>query len=107
AGQVVTVGLKHFAGSGTTVAIQDSSGNTLMTSMAAVNVEQAINNYAAPADGTYYIVVSGTSAASYNLVVTRDAAFDTEANDTYATAQPLDGNRGVIGAIYSPVVPSS
>src|SRR5207244_356413 len=42
----------------------------------------------------------------YSAIVTRNTAFDTEANDSFATAQPLASNSGALGGIYSGVVPS-
>ena len=60
---------------------------------------RAISAFTAPAIGTYYVVVSCTPAATYNLVVTRDAAFDTPPNNTFATAEDVTGTQGTVGAI--------
>jgi hypothetical protein len=108
AGQRATIGLKNLSGGGTTVALQNSGGVTLATGIAAGNLDQVISNFAAPADGTYYLVVTASgTAATYNLTVTRDATFDTEPNDTFSMAQPLDGSSGAIGAFsQTAVVPS-
>ena len=46
-------------------------------------------NYALPTTGTYYVVLTGTSAIDYNLVVTRNAELDSEANDSLGTAQQV------------------
>jgi predicted outer membrane repeat protein len=62
------------------------------------NVSKIISNYSA-APATYYVRVAGESDVSYSLVVTKNAAFDTEPNNTIATAQSVAGTRGVLGAI--------
>src|SRR5207248_981115 len=43
--------------------------------------------------------VSADTSAPYSLVVTRDAAFDTEPNDSFATAQDMSGRTGALGAV--------
>src|SRR5262249_24814060 len=63
----------------------------------AINVDEVINNFRAPTSGTYYVSVTGAPGTTYNLVVTRNADFDTEQNDSFARAQNLDGAKGVLG----------
>jgi hypothetical protein len=100
AGELVTVGLKNLTGSGDSLSIQDSTGRTLATAAAGTgSLDQVINNFTAPAAGTYYLVVSGSSAATYNLVVTQDATFDTKTNAASATAQDITGTAGVSGGL--------
>ena len=100
AGELITVGLKNLTGSGTSLRLQDSSGNTLATGTAgAAGVDEAISNFAAPAAGTYYVVVGGSSAATYSLVVVRDATFDTKNNATMGTAQAVTGATGALGDV--------
>jgi hypothetical protein len=102
AGELDTVGLKYLTGSGDSLSIQDSTGRTLATGTAgAGNLDQLIGNFTPPAAGTYYLVVSGSSAATYNLVVTRDATFDSKTNSTSATAQDITGTAGVSGSLSS------
>src|SRR4029077_10331808 len=55
----------------------------------------------AAAGGLYYARVSGNLPSDYSLVVTRDATFETESNDTFATAQNISGTQGVLGAVTS------
>jgi ELWxxDGT repeat protein len=107
AGQHVTIGVKSATGSGITIALLDASGKTLATGVNAANVDQAINDFAAPAAGRYFIQLTGSTTTVYNLVVTRDAVFDVEPNNSPTTAQPLDGVNGVVG-YYAPgtVVPA-
>ncbi len=70
----------------------------------ATNVSEIISNFVATTTGTYYLKVTGEPSAEYSLTVTRDAAFDTEPNDTQDTAQPLAGNRAALGAIVNAAV---
>jgi len=98
--ELATVGLKNLTGSGDTITIQNSSGTTLATGVAgAANLDQVINNFVAPTAGTYYVVVSGSTQATYDLVVTRDATFDQKNNATFATAQNITTTTGAVGAL--------
>ncbi|HEY8461328.1 MAG TPA: PxKF domain-containing protein, partial [Blastocatellia bacterium] len=63
------------------------------------NVDSAISNFVAPDDGVYYARITSLASVPYNLVITRNAVFDTEDNNTPATAQPLGIGRGALGAI--------
>ena len=66
------------------------------------NVSQLINNYVVNKTGTYYLQVTGT--AQYSLVVTRNTTFDSEGNDSIATAKDLStpevaSSRWALGAL--------
>ena len=98
AGQRASVGMKSLSGGGVTVTIQNAAGQTVATGAAAANLEQTINGFTAVAAGTYYVVVSATTYSTYNLAVTRDAAFDTEANNTFAAPQNLGTLGSALGA---------
>ncbi len=68
------------------------------------NVDQIISNFLATSSGTYFLKVNSDGGATYNLVVTRNADFDTENNDSIETAQPIvspeaAGRRWVMGAV--------
>ena len=98
----------------TRLELRDGGGTVVAAGVPADNLTAAVNNFVAPATGTYYARVSGSGTGTYNLVVTRDAAFDTEANNSFATAQPLAGAQGALGAVGTiplsaptAVVPSS
>jgi hypothetical protein len=103
AGQSITVGLKNLTGFGDTIAIQDAHGNTLATGVAgAANLDEQISGFVAPAAGTYYLVVSAAATnATYDLVISRGAAFGTKPNATFATAQNVTGVQGAVGALTS------
>ena len=104
AGEQVTVGVEGqtavgLPADGVTVALLDAAGNVLASGVTgATNLDQVIGNYAVATSGTYFVRVTAPTPTRYGLVVTRGAAFDTEANDTFATPQPL-GPRGALGAI--------
>src|SRR5262245_39437563 len=98
ANDVVSAALKNLSGAGANVFLEDCTGTVLATGAGgSTNYERGIRNFLITDGGTYFLRVSGTVAATYNLVVTRNAAFDTEGNDTIATAQNLNPTRGVLG----------
>jgi FG-GAP-like repeat/Bacterial pre-peptidase C-terminal domain/Bacterial Ig-like domain len=84
-----------------TMELQDDTGTVLATGTAgAENLDLNIGSYVATTDGTYYVHIGGAGQRDYSLVVTRNAAFDTEPNNSIATAQPLDlagGTATVLG----------
>ncbi|MGI6419918.1 MAG: S8 family serine peptidase [Thermoguttaceae bacterium] len=82
--------------------LQDASGATLVPGGAGTaNIDRLIDGFVAPSTGTYYALVTGLPRTQYSLVVTRNAAFDAEKNDTLGAAQDLAGRQVVLGAITS------
>src|SRR5204863_529929 len=67
----------------------------------ATNLTRAIANFTSATAGTYYARITGDSSVPYSLVVTRSAAFDAEPNNSFATAQGLNGTAGALGSIFS------
>ncbi len=70
------------------------------------NLHEVISDFIAATSGNYYLLVSGGGAdgADYNLVVTRNAEFDAEMNNSFASAQsiastPVAGRQWALGAI--------
>jgi hypothetical protein len=105
---VVSAALENLSGSGANVFLEDCAGTILATGAGgATNYDSGIRNFLITTGGTYFLRVSGTVASTYNLVVTRNAAFDTEGNDTIATAQSLNPSRGVLGHVTGGVAPVS
>jgi len=99
AGQVATIVVTSLGAGASQVILEDGSGNALAVGVGgATNVTQVINRYQAPSAATYYAVVTGDAGVAYSLVVTRGADFDTEPNDTLATAQPVTAG-AVLGAL--------
>ncbi|GDY10471.1 hypothetical protein LBMAG52_39590 [Planctomycetia bacterium] len=75
------------------LALLDSAGVTVATgSVGASNVDESISNFVSVTGGTYYAQVTGGNRVDYSLVVVRDAGFDLEANNLFATAQVLNSN---------------
>ncbi|MBL8180376.1 MAG: M36 family metallopeptidase [Blastocatellia bacterium] len=81
-----------------------NSGGTVVAAGAAgsTNLEKVIAGYTAPSSGTYYLRVSGFTAADYQLITTKGGVFDAEPNDTFATAQNITGQAGVSGYSSEP-----
>src|SRR5262249_38901901 len=106
ADDVVSAALKNLMGSGTNLFLEDCDGTVLATGAGgSTNYESGIRNFIITTGGTYFLHVSGTVAATYDLVVTRNAAFDTEGNDTFASAQSLNPTRGVLGHVTGGAAP--
>lgn len=100
AGDITTLAVKSTGAVVASVDLLDSGGATLATGAGGpTNVDRVISNFAAGTSGTYYARVTSASSVPYNLVVTRNAAFDTEGNDSFAAAQVIDGNKGALGSI--------
>src|SRR5262249_18473758 len=99
AGDTVSVALKNLTGSGTNVFLENASSVLATGAAGATNYDRGISSFTLTAPGPYYVRVSGGGAATYSLVVTKNAAFDTEPNNTAATAQALDGNQGAVGYV--------
>src|SRR5215467_1983247 len=100
ANDVVSAALKNLSGAGANVFLEDCAGTVLATGAGgSTNYDSGVRNFLITTGGTYFLRVSGTVAATYNLVVTRNAAFDTENNDTIAKAQSLNPAQGVLGHV--------
>ena len=98
AGQPTTVGLATLSSGSATVRLYDNSNNLLAAGVGARNLAQVIANFFPGSSGTYNVRVSGNDAA-YSLVVTKGAGFDTESNDSLATAQDIGGNVTMLGYV--------
>src|SRR5262249_15166142 len=68
------------------VTLQNAAGATVASGA-------GLNDFIAPATGTYYAVVNGLPGTDYSLVVTRNAGFDTEPNNDIASAQQILSTR--------------
>ncbi|MEI8196208.1 MAG: hypothetical protein WCI73_09895, partial [Phycisphaerae bacterium] len=86
-------------GTGTiTLDLLDASGTVLASGLAGTG-NVAISKFSFSTAGTYYLRVAGDANVAYSLLATRNAAFDTEPNDSFAAAQNITGAQGVIGSI--------
>jgi autotransporter-associated beta strand protein len=105
AGQTTALAVTGQTSATVSVALEDAQGHTLAAGAwpgSGSNVTAAIQNFIAPTAGTYYAVVTGASGAAYSLVANRSAAFDTEINSGFVTAQDISGTQGVLGFILAP-----
>ena len=104
-GQTATVGVSATLPNNLTMELYDASSTLLATGTAADNLDQVIRNFAdTTTDGlpdTYYVRITNGSISDYGLVVTRGTDFDTEANDSLATAQDISGAGSVLGSVDS------
>src|SRR5262249_1522659 len=98
AGDTVSVALKDLTGGGANVFVEDASGTVLATGgTGATNFDQGISNLLLATGGIYYVRVSGSTAATYAALLLKNTTFDTEANDTFATAQAIGANQTILG----------
>lgn len=102
AGETATLAVTGQTPGTVTVELLDGAGSVLATGVAgSTNLTRVISNYSVSSTATYYARVLGDGLLPYSLVVTRDAALDTEANDAFGSAQAIGGNHGALGAITS------
>ncbi len=79
--------------------LRDATDTVVQTAIAADNVDAVIDGYVVPVDGTYYVRINGATATDYSVLVTRNAAFDTEANDDLGLAQDITATGVAFGSI--------
>jgi len=102
AAQTTTIAVTSLAAGGVVnVDLIDSDGVTVLASGVggASNLTRVISNFTVGVAGTYYAKVSGDFLVPYSIVTTKNSALDTEGNSTFASAQPLSGLEGALGAI--------
>lgn len=98
AGETASVALKLATAGAAQVQIQDAAGTTLATGVTShTNSNSVIHNFTPPSSGTYYVKVNGTAGINYNLLTLLNGDFDSEANDSFATAQNLGSSVSVLG----------
>ncbi len=102
AGETITLAATSQGAGNVTLQLRNGADAVLATGVPAANLGSVINNFTVTTAGTYYARVIGDGGvAPYSLVVTKSAAFDTESNDTPATAQPIGPTQGVLGNVIS------
>jgi subtilisin family serine protease len=98
AGQYANIGLAALQAGDIQLELQDSAGTILASgSTALANLNQTIMDFVGSQDATYYLRVLGDRDLDYNLVVTRDAEFDAEPNNNFASAQDISATGRVLG----------
>ncbi len=98
AGQMTTVAVTGLSAGNLNLELRNSNDVTLATGVSGpTNLTKVISQFVAAAAGTYYVRITGENNIPYSVLVTRDTTFEKENNNTFATAQSLDGTRGVLG----------
>jgi len=93
-----TIAVTNLAAGNVHVDLLNVSGTVIASGTGGPgSVAEVISN-ASLAAGTYYLRVGGDANVPYDLVVTHGASFASQSNYTSATAQPLSGVAGVLGA---------
>jgi hypothetical protein len=94
-GESVSVALESLNGKKGSFTLLDENGAVqALSSSGAANYTQGLNNFVAPADGKYYVQVSGDPGLKFNLVITRGADFTTQVHTTPGTAQDVTATQG-------------
>ena len=83
-----------------TLEVLDSTGAVLKAGGGGpTNSDRSIRGFVAPTAGTYFVRVAGGATHDYRVIVMRDATFETERNDSLATATALSGGGTVVGSL--------
>jgi hypothetical protein len=86
AGQSASVALSKLTGGFVDVLLKNAAGTTLAQGRTGpTNLSEVITNFVAPATGTYYVEATGSLTATYDVVITRNADFGTESNDSFVS----------------------
>ena len=101
AGDRVSLAILAFANGSVRMQFIGSDGATVLASGIGpiANLTDSIQNFAAPTTGTYFVRISGTINAPYSMVLTVNAVFDTENNNSFETAQPIFSFGGALSAL--------
>ena len=102
--QTTSVALASTSGMNFTVDLLDSAGNLLTTGIHTDSAAAAIHAFSSTISETYYLRVTGE--ADYSLLVTRDAEFQREPNDTSLDAQDVSTSGGALGFLDASQAPS-
>lgn len=98
AGQPLSLGIEGLTAGVLDVALLDAGGAVMATGAAGpTNFDKALS-FTPASTGTWFARITGDGNVDFQLVLNRGAAQDTEANDSFATAQALTNNRAV-GAV--------
>src|SRR4029453_9486881 len=102
AGEIVTLAATGQTTGNLVLELRDSTDPVLATGAGSVNLTSVISNFVVPSSGLYYARITGDGLSlSYSLVVTKNAALDTE-NNSSATAQTMI-TQGALGNISGSV----
>ncbi|MHC4876833.1 MAG: hypothetical protein ACYTGL_10070 [Planctomycetota bacterium] len=103
-GQSASIAVDELSGSGSSIELYDAAQTRLAVGVSADNVEHSINSFVDQTSNaspdTYFVRVID-SAPEYSLVVTTDAAFDLESNDSFETPQWIGTDSAIVGSLDS------
>ena len=89
-GESASIALQGLNDTNVAFTLYDDNGDVLAySSPGATNYTAGLNNFVSPDDETYYVQVTGDPMATFNLVVTRGADFNTQPNNQYPNAQDI------------------
>jgi hypothetical protein len=98
ANQAATLVLGGAGGESAVLELLDANGQTLaLGSSDSTNAALVIDDFVAPADGTYFARIRAEQYTDYNLVVTRDASFEAEPNDVAIGAGDISLTGSALG----------
>ena len=109
-GVSATIAVESLNGKTVAFSLYDEEGDLLaVSSPGATNYTAGLNNFVSPADGTYYVRITGDPGVQFNLVVTRGADFTTAPNHSLEDAQDITATEqsgsnklgGALGAIQN------
>ena len=91
AGDRVSLAIRSLAVGSVVIQLIGSDGATVLASGIGptANLTDSIQNFAAPGAGTYFVRISSVTSIPYSMVLTVNAAFDAETNNSFETAQPI------------------
>ena len=100
AGQIIRAVATTTSGDLVRVDLEDSQGLVLQAgSTFGTNPDSIVDGYLAPNSGTYYVRVSAELAATYELMVSRDALLEREINNAPATATQITPGQSTLGYV--------
>jgi subtilisin family serine protease len=97
-GQRLTLALAHESGANLGLELQNAAGQTFASGVTgASNLNAVIDGFGAPAAGTYFVRVMGGGSVGYTLAALLEMSFDTEPNNSFASAQNISASGRVLG----------
>lgn len=98
ASDIVAVALHRLSPGAIALDIVDSKGVAIVSGQPGPTNMDLRALLTAPASGTYTLRITGDPGVEYAITATANAAFDSEPNDSFATAQPFTAGRA-LGAV--------
>lgn len=98
AGDRLTLAMSNPGSGAMNLDLVDSGGSVIASGVSAEDgTELRLEDFAATADGTYFIRVLGPELVDYKLLALRNAGLEAEPDDSMATARPLGASGRLLG----------